>query len=200
MTDTNGGGTSKMPQENNTRYNTGPLGSGAYTVQEGDCFLSIAYQRGFFWETLWNLPDNAGLRDARQDPGELLVGDRVMIPDLRIKKVPASTDARHQFVKRGVPAKLRLVVEYEDMPVSNKDYVLVVDGSTRKGKTDEQGFLEISIPPNAAEGFLEVDGLRFDLQLGALDPHSEDVGIQHRLATLGFYGGRVGRQDRTGDP
>jgi N-acetylmuramoyl-L-alanine amidase len=114
---------------------------------------------------------------------------------------------------RGVPAKLRLVVEYEDMPVSNADYLLVLDGSTRKGKTDEQGLLELYIPPDAAQGVLEIEGLRFDLQLGALDPGSEDVGIQQRLANLGFYhgelDGKIGPvtrkaisdfQDRTGLP
>ena len=44
---------------------------------------------GFLWDTLWNLPDNTDLRDARQDPGLLLVGDRIMIPERRIKTVPA---------------------------------------------------------------------------------------------------------------
>jgi hypothetical protein len=78
---------------NKSGCNTGPLGSGAYIVQEGDCFLSIAYQHGFFWETLWNLPANAELRNTRQDPGQLLVGDRVMVPDRQIKQVPTRTRA-----------------------------------------------------------------------------------------------------------
>jgi N-acetylmuramoyl-L-alanine amidase len=153
--------------------------------------LSIAHQHGFFWETLWKLPANRELRLARKTPGQLVVGDRVTIPDREIKEVPAATDARHYFVKRGVPAKLRLVVEYEDMPVSNSDYVLVVDGSFERGTTDQQGLLEAFIPPNASGGSLEINGLHFELQLGALDPHSEDLGIQLRLANLGFYHGAL---------
>lgn len=36
-------------------YNTGPLGSGSHVVWQGEYFLSIAYERGFFWETLRKL-------------------------------------------------------------------------------------------------------------------------------------------------
>jgi hypothetical protein len=169
--------------------NTGPLGSGSHTVQPGECLLSIAYQNGFFWETIWKLPANRQLRSARQDPGQLLVGDRLMIPDKKIKEVPADTDELHVFVKRGVPAKLRLIVEYEDAPVANQEYVLVLAGSTLQGSTDQQGLLDVSIPPDATEGSLDINGLHFDLQLGALDPSSEDLGIQLRLANLGFYRG-----------
>jgi N-acetylmuramoyl-L-alanine amidase len=169
--------------------NTGPLGSGWRVVKKGECLLSIAYQTGFFWETLWNLPENASLKDTRKDPGLLLVGDRIFIPELRTKTVPGSTDTLHRFVKKGVPAKLRVVVEYEDDPVANADYVLTLDRTIRQGKTDDQGLLEESIPPDASEGLLEIDGLRFELQLGALDPSSENIGSQQRLANLGFYHG-----------
>lgn len=57
-----------------------------------------------------------------------------------------------------------------------------------------------SIPPNASQGLLEINGLRFALQLGALYPSSEDIGIQRRLANLGFYrgqlDGKIGPQTR----
>ena len=169
-------------------------------VERGDCLLSIAHQRGFFWETLWNLPANADLRNTRQDPGLLLVGDRVMVPERQLKTEPAATDAHHRFLKRGVPAKLRVVVEYEDQPVSNADYILTVDGQIRQGTTDDKGLLEVPIAPEAAQGVLDIEGLRFELQLGALDPGSEDIGIQQRLANLGFYhgdlDGKIGPQSR----
>jgi N-acetylmuramoyl-L-alanine amidase len=180
--------------EPNRQRNTGPLGSGWHVVRRGECLLSIAYQQGFFWETLWNLPDNAKLHDARPDPGQLLVGDRLMIPKRRARIEPASTDAHHRFLKRGASAKLRLVVEYEDVPISNAHYVLTLGGVIREGTTDSAGLLEVSIPPDAAEGTLDINGMRFDLQLGALDPSSEDIGIQHRLWNLGFYHGALDGQ------
>lgn len=187
-------GTSEALGSKQQTRNTGPLGSGSHVVQEGECLLSIAFQSGFLWETIWNLPGNTQLRRLRKDPGQLLVGDRIMIPDRELKQVPKITERRHRFVKRGLPIKLRLVVEYEDEPVSNSPYLLVVDGSIRKGRTDDQGLLEVAIPPDASEGFLEINGLHFDLLLGALDPGSEDVGIQERLANLGFYHGDLDGQ------
>jgi N-acetylmuramoyl-L-alanine amidase len=171
--------------------NTGPLGSGWRVVDRRECLLSIAHQTGFYWETLWNLAENAPLKEARKDPGLLLMGDRIFIPELKTKTVAASTDALHLFVKKGMRAKLRVVVEYEDDPVANADYVLTLDGAIRQGKTDDQGLLEETIPPNASQGLLEIDGLRFELQLGALDPSSEDIGSQQRLANLGFYHGEL---------
>jgi hypothetical protein len=174
-----------------SRRNTGPLGSGGYVVQKGDCFLSIAHVYGFCWETLWNLPENAILRVDRKDPGQLLPGDRITIPDRQTKKVPANTGALHTFVLRGVPVKLRLVVEYEDMPVANSPYILVLDGAFLNGTTDERGLLEVSIPADASQGILEINGLRFELTLGGIDPSSEDIGIQQRLANLGFYHGEL---------
>ena len=185
---------SETVRSNPKGRNTGPLGTGPHMVQEGECLLSIAYQHGFLWKTIWNLPANAQLRQKRKDPGQLVVGDRIMIPEREKKEVPADTDKRHRFVKRAVPAKLRLVVEYEDEPVSNSAYVLVVDGTIHEGRTDDQGLLEVSIPPDASEGFIEINGLRFELLLGALDPSSEDVGIQQRLANLGFYHGEIDGQ------
>jgi hypothetical protein len=181
----------RHPEQRRSGINTGPMGNGPHVVQPGECFLSIAHNNGFFWQTLWNLPANRALRDARKDPGQLLVGDRVVIPEREIKELPAQTDARHDYVKRGCNAKLRLIVEYEDVPVANADYILVMGGVTRKGTTDENGLLVASIPPNASQGFLDIDDLHFDLQLGALNPHSEDAGIQHRLANLGFYQGEI---------
>src|SRR5580658_5290740 len=106
--------------------NTGPLGTGSHVVQAGECFLSIACDHGFFWETLWNLPANAQLRAARKDPGQLLVGDRITIPERQTKTLPASTDARHLYVKLQAAAKIRVVVEYEDIPIANTDYLLIL--------------------------------------------------------------------------
>ena len=51
-----------------------------YTVQSSDCMSSIAYENGFFWKTLWNLPDNTALKAQRKNPNVLMTGDIVHIP------------------------------------------------------------------------------------------------------------------------
>ena len=111
----------EAPTSQEQGRNTGPLGTGEHVVQEGECLLSIAHQHGLFWKKVWDLPANAELQRARKDPGQLLVGDRIIIPEREAKDISAEVDKRHEFIKLGVPAKLRLVVEYEDEPVSNSE-------------------------------------------------------------------------------
>lgn len=79
-----------------------------YTIQAGDCIASLARDRGFLWETIWNHPRNAQLKRTRKDPNVLMVGDVVYVPDLTLKQVPKPTDQAHQFKLKNVPAKLRL--------------------------------------------------------------------------------------------
>ena len=58
-----------------------------HNVTQGDCFLSIAEANGFFWETLWNHPENKTLKAERKDPAVLLPGDKVFVPDNHKKDV-----------------------------------------------------------------------------------------------------------------
>jgi len=52
-----------------------------YEVQAGDCISSIAYERGFSLETIWNHPANAALKQRRRNPYVLRPGDVLKIPD-----------------------------------------------------------------------------------------------------------------------
>lgn len=158
-----------------------------YVVRQGDCISSIAYRKGHFWQTIWDHPNNARLKNDRKDPNILMEGDVVHIPDLRPKEVPGATERRHKFVFRGVPAKLRLqlleqersepadagtqapsdfsVVENppqpaagrQDRPRANVPFILEVDGRITRGRTDGEGRLEVALPPDAREGFLIVE-------------------------------------------
>jgi Putative peptidoglycan binding domain/LysM domain len=126
-----------------------------YTVQQGDCMSSIAFENGFLWKTLWSLPENAALKAKRKNPNVLMPGDVVYIPDLRVKQEPRPTDARHQFVKRGVPEKLHVrLLDYNHEPRPNVDYIIVIDGVLRKGKTDGSGRITEPIAPNAKKAKL----------------------------------------------
>src|SRR5882724_8132013 len=81
-----------------------------YEVKPGDCVSSIAYSRGFFWETLWNHPSNAALKNARKDPNILNPGDILHIPDLTPNEESCANEQDHAFKLKGVPAKLKLKV------------------------------------------------------------------------------------------
>lgn len=94
----------------------GPIGSGGYTVKRGDCIYSIAYEHGFFWETIWNDSANQVLRKERKEPGLILPGDKLTIPDKEKGQVDGADKARHRFKLKDVPAKLKFKFLCEEPP------------------------------------------------------------------------------------
>ncbi|MFZ5758217.1 MAG: PGRP and LysM peptidoglycan-binding domain-containing protein [Thermodesulfobacteriota bacterium] len=188
--------------------------SSKHVVRQGDCLSSIADRYGHFWETIWNHPDNAALKELRQDPNVLLPGDEVIVPDREEKEESGATAARHRFKKKGVPAKIRLKIMREPPPDNGDSeesgdvirssaqtpqdevradlpYRLDIDGQVSEGSTDSEGMIEFVIPPGARRGkiILEPNTTRareIPLMLGSLDPISENRGIKQRLANLGF--------------
>jgi hypothetical protein len=165
----------------------GPVGSGEYIVSQGECVDSIAYEHGHYWKTIWDLPENAQLKQVRRDPNVLLEGDRLMIPPLRQKAENCATDAVHSFVLKGVPAMLRVRMLREDQkPRANKPYTLVIDGALSTGNTDGDGWVKHPIPPNSRHGEIRIGPDTFELCLGNIDPVSEKTGIRGRLSNLGY--------------
>jgi N-acetylmuramoyl-L-alanine amidase len=164
-----------------------------HTVVQGECITSIAQEYGFFWETLWNLPDNAELKRQRQDPNVLQPGDVVIIPEKRQKQVSCASEQTHRFQRRGCPAILRLRLLWDDEPRANESYVLEVDGEYSSGTTDGDGRLEHPIAPNARRGRLLVGESQdeYVLDLGHIDPVDEISGVQSRLNNLGFICGET---------
>ena len=170
-----------------------------YTVKDGDCISSIAFDAGLLPDTIWNHPSNAGLRQQRKQRNILLPGDQVVIPDRELREIPAPTDRRHRFVRKTISERLRIVVhDEEDKPFADKRYLLTVDGAVMEGQTSGEGLVERVIPPNARAGSLvvgnlEADGCqyKFDLHLGGLNPIEDTTGVQQRLHNLGFECGKV---------
>lgn len=166
-----------------------------YEVKQGDCISSIAFEHGFLPDTIWDHPDNAKLKGLRQDPNVLLPGDIVIIPDLRPKEVNKPTDTVHKFYRKAVPEKLRIQFKLNDLPRANEPCTVEIDQKivlTNK-KTDNQGFFECAIPPNASEILIKFnDGQEiYKVYAGALNPIEEISGVQARLKNLGYYKGPV---------
>lgn len=174
-----------------------PVGDGEYVVGQGECMSSIAYENGFLMDTLWNHPGNANLKAGRKDPNVLLPGDRVHIPDVRIREENCSTDNNYQFLLKSVTEVIRIVLlDSDGNPRKSLPYkIKIKNGKTKSGKTDSSGIVELPIYPNAREGELVVKGLdgeeHYELKLGAIDPPSTVTGIQGRLNHLGFFCGEV---------
>jgi hypothetical protein len=179
---------------------TGPAGDGEYLVKQGECLASIAAARGYFWETLWKHPKNAALKNAREDPFELLPGDRVHIPVLRVKEETAGSEACHKFRRKGVPSHIDVTLMFMGLPVADKRYVADVDGNISEGSTDGKGRVKIPIAPGAQSAAISVGSgpdsrITYDIRIGGLDPITELTGVQGRLRNLGYHCEATGIMD-----
>ncbi len=159
-----------------------------YTVQPGDCVDSLSFDRGLSSDTVWNAPQNKSLRDLRKDRNLLCEGDRIFLPNKKIKWVDAPTDASHSFKRVNVPAKLQIrFVDGYGEPRKSLKYTLNLDGKLINGTTDGDGWLKESIPPDAKNGVVTLGkGEEYQLKLGVLDPLETIQGLQDRLFNLGY--------------
>jgi hypothetical protein len=105
-----------------------------HTVRQGECIDSIAFEHGFFVDTLWNYVQNRALKQLRKDPNILQPGDIVMIPERTLRKESCITEKKHTFKRKGVPAKLRLVF-YRPKPAEEEQ-----GSDSSSGASDSSGF------------------------------------------------------------
>lgn len=168
-----------------------------YRVKRGDCISSIAFEYGFFPDTIWNDPANSRLKSKRQDPNVLYQDDVVLIPNKQLKQEAGESGKRHRFRRKGVPEHFTLVLQEGGQPCANERYVLTVDGAAREGKTDDDGRLTEPIPPNAHRGRLVIgeDEEEILIEFGSVDPITELRGVQGRLMNLGYYDGPLDGQE-----
>jgi hypothetical protein len=175
-----------------------------YTVQQGDHLARIAKTFGFSdWQTIWKHPNNAGLKDKRQNPNVLFPGDVVYIPDRQSRQESCSTDKKHSFVKNTSDLKLRLTLrdQYEK-PIVNASCNLILGANSDTVTTDGSGKIEVDIQPDDRDGFLIIqnpetpfDSTPIPFKVGDLDPVLEISGQVARLNNLGYFAGALGRPD-----
>jgi N-acetylmuramoyl-L-alanine amidase len=165
-------------------------------AKAGDCITSIAADHGFREpNTIYNAPENAELRKKRPDPSQLVAGDRVFIPDRKVKEILCKTGQRHLFKAKTLWGHVRLNLHDElGKPYGGKKYKLVVMGTTHEGTTGPDGLVDQRVPPNAHEAQLtlyvvegkEEEALKFKLEIGDLRPATTIEGIRDRLRNLGY--------------
>lgn len=157
-------------------------------VTPGDSIPSIAADTGHFWETLWNLGANAELKAKRKNPNILAPEDEVTVPPIRVKDFSCATDTRHSFIRKGIPAKLKMQLFLLGEPRRNEKYTLVLDDKAINGTTDGDGNLEHYIKPNAKGGKLLLNGGKeeYPVRIGHLNPIDTTSGVKQRLNNLGY--------------
>jgi len=97
-----------------------------------DSLSSLAAAAGLAgWERIWNDPANQALRELRGSPENIREGDIVEIPAPQLGEVSRPTEARHQFVRVGVPpATIRIITDGGNPTVANATERRVLQVST----------------------------------------------------------------------
>ena len=168
---------------------TPPVGGGAYVVKQGECIYSVAAQTGHDWKTLWDHPENALLKDTRKNPGVLLPGDRIHIPELKLKTINLETGKRHRIVITGQTVTLRLrMCDADGEPIAHAKYMQHVEGQAVPVTTDGDGNLKKRVPALATAARLDhiQTGEGYNLNLGHMDPAGTSSAIRKRLSNLGY--------------
>jgi N-acetylmuramoyl-L-alanine amidase len=175
-----------------------------YTVQQGDHLSKLAKKFGFSdYHTIWDHPNNADLKQTRQNPNVLYPGDNLFIPDRELRTESRSTDQKHQFKAKKPNLKLRLVLEdmYEK-PIAGAKCIVTLGGDSKEITTDGSGRIEEAIPADVHEGTLVIQGdqtpfnnIQIPILVGNLDPVDTISGQIARLNNLGYFAGDPDKPD-----
>jgi len=177
------------------RETSSSLAAGTWhLVDQGESIESLADVAGVPVATIWDHPDNARLRDGGRSPNVLKPGDMVFIPNVRERIERRATEARHQFICKGLGSRLHVRFLEDDTPRANAGYSLTVDeGPPVRGTTDGSGYIDHRIGPQARLARLRFDSdpedAEFELRLGHLDPVTTASGVQQRLRNLDLFWG-----------
>jgi len=167
-----------------------PVGFGEYKILAGDCITSVADAHGHFWQTLWDHPENAEIKAARQDPNVIRTGDKLHVPEIEPKDESGLTEKKHRFRKLGVPAMFRVQLLRGGKPRSALKFTLMIEAVWHQGETDAKGEIEVPLSPGAQTATLLLhtgDGdERLEFNLGHTEPVDTIVGVQQRLRNLGL--------------
>jgi hypothetical protein len=170
-----------------------------HIVVQGEYLSRIAAENGFLdYTIIWDHPNNAQLKQQRQNPNVLFPGDSLFIPDKTLGEEDGATSKRHIFVVKQDQLKLRLILEdmYEK-PIASQPCTLMVDDQTLTVTTDGKGKIEQTIPTDTKSCSLMIgagDETPFSqefipINLGHLDPVDTLTGQQARLNNLGYFAG-----------
>ncbi len=170
-----------------------------HTVKQGEHISKIADQYRFYdYQTIWNHPDNAALKQKRQNPNVLFPGDQLFIPEKQYKKVPGGTAKTHRFKIKLPTVLLRLVLrDLNSEPIAGTACKLEVEGKVYQLTTNGKGMIEQLIPAKAESARLLFRQFVIPVKIGHLDPVEEISGWRARLNNLGY---NAGKSDDPKDP
>ena len=186
--------------------------SKTHFVAQGEHLSKIAHAYGFAdAHTIWDAPENKGLKDQRKNPNILYPGDKVFIPDKELREESGATEKTHQFERQGKKLLLRIqLLDFKNKPAEGHVCTLTVEGNSQEIKTKSDGMLEEEIAADHGAGKV-LDRGRFDpkqpfqapleipLKIGHLDPEDKISGQIARLNNMGYNAGELPDHSLTAD-
>jgi hypothetical protein len=188
--------------------------AGYYLVKQGDHLSGIAHAFGYSdYDTIWNDPNNAALKQLRKNPHVLFPGDSIFIPDKESQTYPRPTEKRHDFVLKAKPLQIKIRMERAylkaisstqcDLTVGTDkgDLVSDGDGAVQRAiaKDAEQATATIHEPipgtPATGAGSSATRDTVVPVRVGYLDPVEEKSGQLQRLSNLGYFRGSFDSPD-----
>jgi hypothetical protein len=168
-----------------------PSDSDAHIVASGDRLSKIAHERGLAPETIWDHPENAGLKKKRGHAEILMPGDRVFIPEKKPEQFSAKPKEVNHYEVGTIPSQIKVHLAMADEPFpAGKSFEVVIDDVSRgKIETKGEGLVELYVEPHVTRVTLRCEDPPFecDLLVGHLDPIEEGGGIEQRLNNLGYH-------------
>lgn len=172
--------------------------SKTHVVAPDETLASIALQHGFSSaNTLWDHPQNAKLREIRQNPLILFEGDEVFIPERESREEPAATERRHRFETTVETLELHVKVLDQGFQALQGNARLLI-GSDETDMRQENSIFKAPLPPDTRSGLLDFpvsktqrQRPRIEVRPGRLDPLDTVSGQQQRLNNLGYFAGFV---------
>jgi hypothetical protein len=117
-----------------------------YTVVQGECIETVAARFGHDPQTVWNHPDNEGLRETRTSPHVLAPGDQLVVPPVRLRTLALAADQMHRLKVQRPEARLVVRFLVDGEPRANVQYKLVYGETEVPGITDRDGVLDEPVP------------------------------------------------------
>jgi hypothetical protein len=168
----------------------------SYVIRQGDHLEALAVKLHFDADAVWKDPKNADMRKLRKSPAILCPGDILYLPDPKIESLPVTLGATNSYTAKIPTVPLKIAMKGSDgKPLVGQKYVIEGLGAPIEGTTDGSGLVSEQIPattPSCRLVFKDAK-LSYVINVGHLDPVTEDSGVRQRLEHLGFLGSPLDR-------
>ncbi len=169
----------------------------AFSAPDLATMETMAFERGVPTDAVLNMPENAELIERGRTRNLLNPNDKLVLPKLRRQSISRDTESRHRIEVPERKRTLRVRFTIAEESRANQPYTLALDdGTLFKGTTDDEGFIEQSIPYHECCVIVSFttngDTESIPLLVGGLNPVTEPSGVAQRLQNLALLSHGIG--------